>query len=596
MALPGLVAANNLSDVADRERAWDNLGSSLATGDIAIPAPSLDLNFAVNKNLVDDISGNNLITFSRASPGTYADSDGLIKTAASGVPRFDHNAFTGESLGLLIEESRTNLVSHSENFSGAGWVPTVGGTTVTSSAGIAPNNTNSASLITASAGAGGRGFQFFSGIGFPLPLTASCFVKAGTTSLSIGMTDLTTGDAVITVNLANGALIGSTFGGSWTSGSYEIEKFPNEWWRVSVTARKNAGVGLTAYLLLSTSGNALAWGFQLEVGTFPTSYISTSGSQITRAADVAEITGANFSSWFNSSTGTVCASTQTLGVEGGSARSAWSINDDTFNNELSHYNLSPNYFRVCTKQRDSASSGAWVNSTTFSRITIGASYDTAAVSWTYNGTVPTSFSNVGALLATKLEFGMEPQNRPGSTYVKRFTYWPTRLNNAALQEITQESIDSINKYAFNYVINGKDVLALNAVRNASTRDFIFIKGLLSAAQPRLTAAAATISSGLTLAANALPKLAPISSGNYLFASGLALSGVTTRINGTNALSIATSPFSGSTATVPLLFRELRPQANWRIAEPMPSGTIASPELAIPFEANNFVLFMKAGQN
>ena len=51
MTLPGLVRANNLNDVVDRERAWDNLGSSLATGDIAIPAPSLDLNFAANKSL-----------------------------------------------------------------------------------------------------------------------------------------------------------------------------------------------------------------------------------------------------------------------------------------------------------------------------------------------------------------------------------------------------------------------------------------------------------------------------------------------------------------------------------------------------------------
>ena len=83
MTLPGLVRANNLNDVVDRERAWDNLGSSLATGDISIPAPSLDLNFASNKSLVDDISGNNLITFSRASTGTFVGSNGLLQTAAS---------------------------------------------------------------------------------------------------------------------------------------------------------------------------------------------------------------------------------------------------------------------------------------------------------------------------------------------------------------------------------------------------------------------------------------------------------------------------------------------------------------------------------
>lgn len=147
-----------------------------------------------------------------------------------------------------------------------------------------------------------------------------------------------------------------------------------------------------------------------------------------------------------------------------------------------------------------------------------------------------------------------------------------------------------------FTITGRDILALNAVRNASTRSFIFIKGLLSAAQPRLTTAAASTSFALALTTNALLKLAPTSSGNYFFASGLTLSGNTTRINGTNALSIATSPFSGSTATAPLLFRELRPQANWRFTEPMTSGTIASPEFAIPFETNDFVLFMKTGQN
>lgn len=70
MTFPGLVAANNLSDVVDRERAWDNLGSSVSAN-FPIPSPSLDLNFAANKSLVDDISGNNLITFSRDSVGTF---------------------------------------------------------------------------------------------------------------------------------------------------------------------------------------------------------------------------------------------------------------------------------------------------------------------------------------------------------------------------------------------------------------------------------------------------------------------------------------------------------------------------------------------
>ena len=58
--------------------------------------PSLFLDFANKKSLVDRISGNNLITFTRSSVGTYVDADGLIKTAAADEARFDHNPLTGE--------------------------------------------------------------------------------------------------------------------------------------------------------------------------------------------------------------------------------------------------------------------------------------------------------------------------------------------------------------------------------------------------------------------------------------------------------------------------------------------------------------------
>ena len=40
----------------------------------------------------------------------------------SGAPRFDHDPVTGESLGLLIEESRTNSVTYSEQFDQSAWI------------------------------------------------------------------------------------------------------------------------------------------------------------------------------------------------------------------------------------------------------------------------------------------------------------------------------------------------------------------------------------------------------------------------------------------------------------------------------------------
>ena len=72
--------------------------------------PSLDLQFANQLSLIDRISGQQLVTFTRASNGTYTDSAGVLQTAATDVPRFDHDPTTGESLGLLVEEQRTNLL------------------------------------------------------------------------------------------------------------------------------------------------------------------------------------------------------------------------------------------------------------------------------------------------------------------------------------------------------------------------------------------------------------------------------------------------------------------------------------------------------
>ena len=79
--------------------------------------PSLDLRFADNKSLVDAVTGASLVTFTRASSGTVTNSAGALQTAAIDVPRFDHNPTTGESLGLLVEEQRTNLLLNSGTLS-----------------------------------------------------------------------------------------------------------------------------------------------------------------------------------------------------------------------------------------------------------------------------------------------------------------------------------------------------------------------------------------------------------------------------------------------------------------------------------------------
>ena len=143
-------------------------------------------------------------------------------------------------------------------------------------------------------------------------------------------------------------------------------------------------------------------------------------------------------------------------------------------------------------------------------------------------------------------------------------------------------------------IQGRDILALEGVRNTSVRDFILIKGLLSAAQPRLTAAATSVASGTVLRDNALLKASPTSVGNYAISRGF-LDASSLRINGIQAASISTAPFSGSTATAPLSISTLSAPVNFRFTQAMPSGTITG-DRAIPIDTASFILYAKAGQS
>jgi hypothetical protein len=249
--------------------------------------PALDLNFARQKRL------DPRVTFTRGSTATYVGSDGLIKTAASGEARFDHDSDTGESLGLLIEESRTNLFTHSQDFST--WI--MNNQSVTANATTAPDSTITAyKLVESNA-------SEFHRISISINLTGShtmtVFAKAAERDiLTLIPASTSGGGQPVYFDLTNGTISASL--GSATSAS--IQALPNGWYRCSVTDSMS-GFGYPFLGVAQTSGTEsyqgdgtsgiYIWGAQLEAGSFPTSYIPTSGSTVTRAADVVSLTNSS---------------------------------------------------------------------------------------------------------------------------------------------------------------------------------------------------------------------------------------------------------------------------------------------------------------
>lgn len=633
MTLPGLVAANNLKDIGDRERAWDNLGANISAS-MPIAPFSLDLNFAANRSLVDNVSGNNLITFSRSSTGTFVGSNGLIQTAASGTPRFDHNSATGESLGLLVEEARTNLIPDSSVFTNAGFWLGNQGITISSNQALAPDGITfngtliqqdtSTSLHQLSKGTFGQQLTTTAN-----DYTMSVFVKRFNAnritlceSHHYGLEGYTKAGMVWDFSTES---IARTF--QWPDSTQSrivrtsVAKYLNGWYRISLTVKPGSdpnnqhvfpalvigdsgsptGGGRSAFAGNGSDG-VYIWGFQVESGSYLSSYIPTSGTTVTRAAEVAQITGSNFSSWYNQSAGTIfvdCSSVESydysqapfVGLNGSGGLG------DNVQEWWMYYRESANTVEISahtTLNASVISGGGFFSGDRRSGFKAAMAMSERKWAASAGGSILSgNNAQLSMPSANQLIVGGVRQ----SSRFRRVVYYPARLDNLAIQYITSASgSPSSTTYPYTFTVKGRDILALNGVSNSSPRDFYFTRDLLSTAQPRISIATRNTASGTILRDAAMPKLAPTTSGNYFFSSGLTLSGVSTRINGTPALSIATTPFSGSTATTRLLLGELRPQVNWRFTQAMSSGAIASPEYAIPFETNDFVFFMKAGQN
>jgi hypothetical protein len=241
----------------------------------------------------------------------------VLLAAQAGVPRFDHNPTTGVSLGLLIEEQRTNLVLRSEEFDNAYWTATR--ITVTPNAVVAPDGTLSADQIIENTDTNTHNVSRVSSITISANTVYTCSVYAKSNGRNIELrfrSASTIGNYVFGVfDLTNGTATTGVVGDG-SSNSVTITSVGNGWYRCTLTGKVDSA-STTANILNFTSSSGsnsytgdgysgiFVWGAQLEDGAFPTSYIPTVASQVTRSADAASMTGVNFSSWFRQDRGTV---------------------------------------------------------------------------------------------------------------------------------------------------------------------------------------------------------------------------------------------------------------------------------------------------
>jgi hypothetical protein len=363
-------------------------------------------------------------------------------TAAVYSLPIDHNPTTFEPLGVLIEEQRVNLQVQSQTIGGTGW-SLVSSCTATLNSAVAPDGTTTMSLLIGSASDSSRAqSQAAITISAATSYTASVYLKAGTSTLSrvaVFNGGVTVALGSVTIDWAAGVPSTSASSGAsnitYTDGGNGI-------YRLSFTVA--SGAETSAVLLLYPDRNAVSatvyvWGAQLEGGAFPSSYIPTQASQVTRAADQVSIATSAFG--YNAVEGTVAVEAQVPSdVDGGVGNYFWSLSDGTNSNliHVSEVNSIRSQIITAGVVQFDTSVGAEPATGVFIKAALGfASND---VRLARDGTLGTADTVATMPLGiTTLRVGLRGDAIVSTTlngHIKRLTYFPTRRTDADLQVLS----------------------------------------------------------------------------------------------------------------------------------------------------------------
>jgi hypothetical protein len=348
---------------------------------------------------------------------------------------------------LLIEEQRTNICLQSEDFATT-W--TTSAVSVQTNQAVAPSGELTADrLIEDSTTAEHNLRQTSITVSSSAAYTATIYAKASgrtTFRLLCSTTGPSSGFAGGSFDLSAGT---ATASGTATA---TIENVGNGWYRCRATVTSGAAQTAMEYRVQLQSGSytgdgysgVYIWGAQLEAGAFATSYIPTTTTALTRNADVASMTGTNFSDWYNASEGTLYVDFQWTTATPRNNSPLFRFDDGTNNNfvQLGFRNVSPTAPGAISL-----------------RLSGGTTYETTTGTVSTNDGLRHKFA--GAYTASELAFSADAQTAGTATpagvpvvnvarigasntgvatnyaiYIRSIRYYPVRVSDAQLQALT----------------------------------------------------------------------------------------------------------------------------------------------------------------
>jgi hypothetical protein len=416
---------------------------------------TLDLDFVNNRYYISGTSVSSLtsinalvsltgVTFTRNTSATYVDASGVLQTVGRNVPRLGwETSGTGIPLGLIIEVARANSLPASEDFTNAAW--TCANCTVVSNTAIAPNGLMTADFMIPDNGISGAyvrdQFTYVSGTTY----TYSVFVKLSSSHFSAARLlaeDSIFGDGInrsATFTLSGPGSVSVSGGGV----SATIMPFPNGWYRIALTF--TAASASTQWVQIrqqsGVTGNGIdgvyLWGAQQETGAYPTSYIATAGSTVTRADEDFSVSTTTNGGWLDATQGTLLAEGYRSANKGTTQNRLAAVNSTSGERVLMFVGSSPNVI-ISTAADGTTYSANGANPIYPAWVHMAGAYAANNFRGAVNDALMTLDTAGAVPVIDRLQIG----NSANSTaywddWIGRITYFPTREPDHTLRDYTR---------------------------------------------------------------------------------------------------------------------------------------------------------------
>ena len=387
------------------------------TGQFRVRAYAVDGHIAI----FDNVSVKEII-------GGQVSGTSLLRTAAVDEPRLEYDA-QGNALGLLIEEQRTNIVTQSAVTS-ADWIK-VGAVTTTDREDNALGVFNGTSVTSGGASWSRvkRNIVVTSGTVY----SGTFFYKQGTSERVHLVMRANSLESVISGEQGSIATVSNSAGVISVESEEDyggIRKVTFKWTAI-YTGSAEIGIGAGTN---DVGEDVILYAAQLEAGQFPTSYIPTSGSAVTRTHDFCSVPISRF--FYNTSEGSLFVVFDIATSEANKGICAINNSASPTDNRVDLRSQGTAFITSDNEDFDGLNVSSFNQYTTNKAAFAFKSGDSALVK---NGGTVDTLSSVFTLPSFDiLRVGSIDVGIPnlGSGHIKSIQYYPLRVTDAKLQELT----------------------------------------------------------------------------------------------------------------------------------------------------------------